>query len=171
MIALLLSCALRFAPIASEFQYWSYSLRFLVLPVKTPEEVTILYMDEKSHKDLKQPWDAAWDRSMHGKLIELLNTRGARSIVFDLLFETSGEIGADSDFISAARKFGRVSVGAQVRTAVLNDGIKSQSIVPPFEELRNVVSWGIVEQAETSGCVPSVNSDTQNKSDKCNSSG
>src|SRR5438477_10876063 len=50
------------------------------------DEAAIVYLDDRSYEELKQPLNAPWDRLLHARLIERLTAAGARAIVFDIAF-------------------------------------------------------------------------------------
>src|SRR5260221_12464398 len=53
--------------------------------IAAPEAV-IVYMDEVSHEKLNQPFNAAWDRTLHSRLIDRLTPPAAPAIVVDIIF-------------------------------------------------------------------------------------
>src|ERR1041385_4306141 len=72
----------------------SYDFPFMaraVLPMFQPpvptNEVVIVYMDDPSHRELKQQWLQPWDRAMHAKLIDVLAAHQAKAVAFDVLFD------------------------------------------------------------------------------------
>ena len=151
LLAFSVGCILRFSPIAEGFQYFSYAFPFLFGHSDPGDEVTILYMDAESHKVLEQPWDSHWDRALHGRLIEELMNKGAKAVVFDILFETPARPETESKFIESIRQHGNVVVGAKYRSRPLNEGMVSHSVVLPYDNLRSVASWGVVELAQENG--------------------
>src|SRR5437016_14560997 len=64
----------------------SYDLLMVARGDVRAEEAAIVYMDERSHDGLHQPYTGAWDRALHARLIDRLRTAGARAIVFDVTF-------------------------------------------------------------------------------------
>src|SRR5213083_2856367 len=70
----------------------SYDLPFLPRPllsrfpalrkffqVSIPSDVVLVELDDDSHVQLGQPYNASWDRAVHARLIERLTTEGARA--------------------------------------------------------------------------------------------
>src|SRR5882672_1508349 len=37
-----------------------------------PTEVTMVYLDDDSHRELKQPYNTSWDRAMYARLLDRL---------------------------------------------------------------------------------------------------
>ncbi|HEY1173361.1 MAG TPA: CHASE2 domain-containing protein [Verrucomicrobiae bacterium] len=69
---------------------WSYDWTTALLSHPAENGVVLVYMDEESHKALAQPPNAPWDRNLHARLIDRLNRAGAKSIVFDIVFDQPG---------------------------------------------------------------------------------
>ena len=69
---------------------WSYDLCYHARPEARISEVAVVYMDDISHTELKQPYDSAWDRALHAKLVSALTQYGAKAIAFDVLFSGPG---------------------------------------------------------------------------------
>jgi adenylate cyclase len=86
------------------------------------DEAVLVYLDEKSHSDLKQRYGAIWDRNLHARLIERLTAAGARAIVYDVLFTdpNPNDPEADQRFADAIKTSGKVVLGAEIRS--LPDG-------------------------------------------------
>jgi adenylate cyclase len=99
---------LRF-PIGGSVTRLSFDLPFVLRSDLSVTNVAIVYMDEVSHEELKQPMMAPWDRSLHARLTEQLTAQGAKAIVFDILFtEPSANAEADAQFARAIKESGRV---------------------------------------------------------------
>src|SRR5687768_2370730 len=64
----------------------SYDLLFAFRADLPVNDVVLVQMDEESHRVLKQPGTAPWDRSVHAAAIERLTMAGAKAIAFDVLF-------------------------------------------------------------------------------------
>lgn len=121
---------------------WLFNLR-RTLPMTN---AFVVYLDEESHSELKQPLNAAWDRALHARLIDRLSKAGARAIVFDIVFLDHGkeETPSDRALIEAAKASGRVVLGANPRPV---EGQAEPGADPPFDALRDAVEdrWGLVE--------------------------
>lgn len=62
-----LSLSLRFASYD-----WAYDLSFLKLRAPAVSEVVMVYVDEASSLDFKQPFNRPWDRAIHARLLDRL---------------------------------------------------------------------------------------------------
>lgn len=132
--------------VGSRLQSASYDWLFTLRPTVPMTNAFVVYLDEESHSELKQPLNAAWDRALHAKLIDRLSKAGARAIVFDIVFldQGRGETPSDRALIDAAKSSGRVVLGANPRPI---DGHVEPGVDPPFDALRDAVDdrWGLVE--------------------------
>jgi len=126
---------------------WSYDLLFALRSTVVPDEVVIVYMDDESHRELKQPWFQKWDRELHARLIDKLKAGGARTIAFDVLFDLpdTNNPSADHRLVEAARSHGKVIMAAKMTSVVVDGQVVMQTPTPPFDELRAVVVWGLAE--------------------------
>ena len=126
---------------------WSYDLLFAFRSDLQPPEVMIVYMDDDSHRALHQPWFQGWDRELHARLIGKLTAAGARAVVFDILFDlpNTNRAAADRLLVEAARASGRVVVAGKIAPIVVDGEIIGRTPTPPFDALRAVTSWGVVE--------------------------
>lgn len=135
---------------------FSYDFPFMVQamlpvfqrPVPT-NEVVIVYMDDYSHKELKElgaPTNAAWNRKIHAQLIDVLRKAEARAIVFDVAFDRPSP--EDSIFIQAAAAVpGRVFLGAYFVTRE-EANVEITGLFKPDPGFRPVTTSGPVEAAE-----------------------
>src|SRR6185436_8708089 len=99
-------------PIGDGVTRVSYDLPFTLRSDILADDVALVYLDEASHNELKQPLTAPWDRSLHAQLVERLTADGARAIVFDILFtHPSTNAAADAQFARAIQQSGRVILG------------------------------------------------------------
>lgn len=142
MIGALLTAALGFTfvffTLGRWFSYASYDLLLFTrgsLPVK---EVAVVYLDERSHKELNQPLNAPWDRGLHAELIDRLTAAGARCIAFDVVFSDAAVNGpaADERLARAIQASGRVILAAD-RIPIGEGGA---TILPPIDLLRNAAA-------------------------------
>jgi CHASE2 domain-containing sensor protein/class 3 adenylate cyclase len=154
----LLGLALLVLPMGQFLTQASYDLPFLARRTAVPEEAVIIYMDDRSHAELNQPRFQAWDRSLHARLIEWLTTAGARAVVFDVLFDepftNTVELAArDQRLIAAARAHGRVALGAKLLPHIVQGEVIGDEPALPFDALRAVVTWGLVEHGDADKAV------------------
>jgi adenylate cyclase len=96
----------------------SYDLLFYPRPPIHPAEVVLVYMDDESHSQLDQPFNAAWDRRLHTRLVDRLAAAGARAIVFDVVFsDPSADPKVDEAFARSLLAAGNVVLAADVTQA------------------------------------------------------
>ena len=92
---------------------WSYDLPFKLRPEVKIDDVTMVYMDDISHGVLNQPYQSAWDRKLHARLLEVLTSYGVRAVAYDVVFQ--GEVDdpeGTAALAQAIRKNGHVVLGA-----------------------------------------------------------
>jgi adenylate cyclase len=113
----------------------SYDLPYAIRPAIQPQEVVIVYLDDDSHQNLNQPYNAPWDRSLHARLLNRLTAEGAKAVVFDIVFSDAGpNPQADEELAKAIRANGKVVLAADsVPTAYGRDGVVGYEIVPPYD--------------------------------------
>lgn len=146
--ATLLAAALGVGLFASHFgdglQRLSYDLPFIWRAKMAAPEVVLIYLDERSALELRQPMDAVWDRTVHTQLLDRLTRDGARAILYDIVFEApSANPQTDADFAAAIRRHGRVVLSAGVEVG-RQMGVGSQSVIPPTLPLREAAAdWGL----------------------------
>lgn len=134
LISTVAGLALYHLPWGNGFENLSYDLLFLTRRSATPEEVTIVYLDEDSHQQLDQKFNRAWDRNLHARLIERLARAGARAIVFDIVFSDPGpEPAADENLAAAIRTNACVVLAADMVPAVPGvDAVAAKQMIPPL---------------------------------------
>lgn len=122
----------------------SYDLPFALRADMAAKDVALIYLDEVSHKELKQPGAAPWDRSLHARLIERLTAAGARAIVFDILFSgPSANPAGDASLEKAIKQSGRVILVADYHHGETEEAAMAQWEELPYEPLLGAAStWG-----------------------------
>ena len=109
VLTALMGAFLLLFPVGGSVTRLSFDLPFALRSDLSVTNAAIVYLDEVSHEELKQPMMAPWDRSLHARLIEQLTAQGARAIVFDILFtEPSANAEADAQLARAIKQSGRV---------------------------------------------------------------
>lgn len=99
--------------IGDPLSHWSFDLPFRIRGPIYPTETALIYMDEQSHKDLNQPYNAPWDRSLHAKLLDILTAEHAKCVVFDIVFSDPGkDPKADEALAKAIKNNGKVILAA-----------------------------------------------------------
>jgi len=69
---------------------WSFGLTVFAQPDISGSRAVIVYIDEDSLKELKQPLNAPMDRTLHAKLLDRLAAEGAKAVVMDIVFSDPG---------------------------------------------------------------------------------
>src|SRR4051812_30609446 len=76
----------------------SYDLLHILRLHRIPaSEAVIVYLDETSYRELKQPQNKPWDRALYAAMIDRLTAAGARAIVMDVVFSDDNPEAAGSD--------------------------------------------------------------------------
>jgi len=75
--------------------------------LEPPPDIVVVAIDELSFSEIARPWP--WPRTLHAELTRALHRGGARTIVFDLLFDVPApEPGDDEAFARAMAEAGNV---------------------------------------------------------------
>ena len=138
----ILGLSLLFSPVGRGLCKWSYDLPFLWRSTQQITNVVVVSIDDGTYTSLNQR-RASFDRSIHRDLINRLNAKGAKLIVFDILFIEPGVQGT-TEFRDAMRACSNVIIGAQsVKTEQF--GVKHRDIIPQQDPLRDdAAAWGLV---------------------------
>jgi adenylate cyclase len=81
-----------------------------------PPEVMVLGIDQESATVFGLHTDPArWPRSLHGRMVEQLARLGARTIVFDMVFDQPGAPEEDESFARAVKRAGNVVLAEFLR--------------------------------------------------------
>ncbi len=132
-------------PLGEPISNLSYQLPFHFRSNIQPEDVTILYMDDESHKYLRQPLRQQWDRSVHARTLERLTQLGAKAVVFDVLFDEPTTEAQDNLLVQAAQRHGNVVFAAMIQADIVGGTVVGAKIKSPFS---NLLRWGVSETAE-----------------------
>lgn len=118
-----------------------------VHPTRPPEEAVVVYLDDFSHEKLEQRYDAPWDRNYHARLLERLKADGAKSVVFDIVFNEPGrDQAADAHFAKAIKDFGKVILAADW-VAPSGGAVGSKTVLPHEPFLEAAANVGVAEMA------------------------
>lgn len=103
------------------------------------EKIIVLYVSDECIQSLGS-WP--WPRSMHAKVVDMLDAAGVKLIIFDIIFRepTKGAPQEDRAFIDSCRKSGKVIFPLMIeKTRILNpDSLELRTeleVLPPFDEL------------------------------------
>jgi adenylate cyclase len=158
-LAALVGLTLFLFPIGNGFQHLSYDSAFLVRPKSAIPDVVLVYLDEASHKELQQPYNAPWDRELHARLLDRLTADHARAVVFDVVFSDPVEsrkavlspdllaqaVQADRQLARAIKANGQVVLGADLAIGNLHETIGGQTITLPADTFRQAAAgYGLV---------------------------
>ena len=130
---------------------WCFDLSLYDLPNIQTGEVVIVYVDEKSHHDLKQPFNKPWDRRIHARLLKRLKDDGAKVVIFDILFTDPGpDPAADLELANALRAHGHVVLAADFSPAgqSVSSGQMTEvtTLTLPEEKLQAAAgTWGLAQ--------------------------
>lgn len=127
--------------ISKSLKYFSYDQPFLTRSLEIPDDIVLVYLDDKSHQDLQQPYNRTWDRRWHTELIKRLTREGARAVVFDIIFAdpSSRDPAIDTAMAKAIEENGRVVLAAELLKSNLGGQNESQLTEPvlphiPFDD-------------------------------------
>jgi adenylate cyclase len=122
----------------------SYDLPFVLRAPLDTHEVVLVYLDELSARQLNQPLDDAWNRALHGALLDRMTNDKARLVFYDIVFDQPRDPAADTAFAASMRRNGRVILGAFLDRKE-RQGVRSESIAAPIRLLRKAAaSWGVL---------------------------
>ena len=136
------------APLTNSSHDWLFAFRGNI-PVTN---AVVIYMDEESHEQLRQPLNAAWDRSLHARLIDRLTQAGAAAVVMDIVFSDPGpSTNADLALAQAIKQNGRVVLAADPKKGADATLVETQEpdVIPPTDLLRDAANdqWGLAQMS------------------------
>jgi len=109
---------------------------------KTPDDIAIVAMDDTSYQLLGLPFDKAWPRELHAKLIQNLKALGAKRVVFDVIFLGEGPSPeADLELREALGSMPTV-IGADTGFSKYGEGddhYALERLLEPFRDFYNAV--------------------------------
>lgn len=124
----------------------SYDLPFVWRANLDTHEITLVYLDEASAKQLHQPIDDVWNRTLHVPLLDRLTNDGARLLLYDIVFDQpSPDPARDEAFAQALQRFGKAVLGGGQETVQPIGGVKQERILAPHRTLRKAAAgWGLM---------------------------
>ena len=128
---------------------WSYDLPFLWRSPLDTREITLVYLDEYSAKQLNQPIDNVWNRALHAPLLDRLTEDGASLVFYDIVFDgPAQDPAADAAFAESIKRNGKVVLGAALDMVDRMGGgqqVSQQRIAAPIPVLRRAAAgWGLL---------------------------
>src|SRR6266853_3320004 len=122
------------SPIGKGLRDWSYDLPFLLRAPKSHNDVVIVGLDDGIYKALDQD-RGSFDRSLHGRLVKRLNEKGAKLIVFDMVFldPLRSNTNGTTQFAAAMLERSNVVLAAQY-LVMLDSGARKQQVLKPTAE-------------------------------------
>jgi adenylate cyclase len=124
----------------------SYDLPFLWRTTLDTHDITLVYLDEYSAKQLNQPLDDVWNRALHVRLLDRLTQGKARLVFYDIVFDAPAlDPAADAAFAESIRKHGKVILGAALDIVERQGSVREERVSAPTKTLRNAAAgYGIV---------------------------
>ncbi len=131
---------------ADALERLSYDLPFLWRSTLHTSEVTIVYLDEFSAKQLGQPLDAVWNRKIHAALLDRLTEDKARLVLYDIVFDAPApDPEEDLLFARAIEANGTVVLGAAFDITQSGGQVQQERISPPIKPFRRAAAgWGVL---------------------------
>jgi adenylate cyclase len=128
--------------------YLSYDALSLIRPTIEITNAVIVAMDEDSYENLKQKPGELWDRTLHARLLDTLFTRGARMVVFDIVFAGPWpDQNADEQLEAALKRSqGKVILAeTQLQFEEIGEIGGSRENLRPLERFSAVAPVGVAE--------------------------
>src|SRR5713101_2649646 len=95
----------------------SYVFPFLWRSTLDTHEITLVYLDESSAKQLNQPLDDVWNRALHVHLLDRLTQEKAGLVFYDIVFDAPApDPAADAAFAESMGRRGKVIIGAALES-------------------------------------------------------
>ena len=117
-----------------------------------PDEVVLIAMNESSYQVLGIPYNQAWPRALHARLLEKLRAAGVKRVVFDVLFlGAGGNPEADQNLAQAFSQVPTV-IGADEGKLDTQYGSTFELLLP-YEKFREHADIGLVALPEEEGYV------------------
>jgi adenylate cyclase len=124
----------------------SYDLPFLWRATLDTHEITLVYLDDDSAKQLNQPLDDVWNRGLHTQLLNRLTNDKARLAFYDVVFDAPSRDAASDDALAESiRRHGRVVLGGALEIVQPTNGVSQERVLPPIKPLRKAAAgWGLL---------------------------
>jgi len=124
----------------------SYDLPFLWRSTLDTHEVTLVYLDESSAKQLNQQLDDVWNRELHVRLLDRLTQEKARLVFYDIVSDAPApDPAADAALAESIRRHGKVILGAAPGIVEHFGSVREERVSAPTKVLRKAAAgYGIV---------------------------
>ncbi len=124
----------------------SYDLPFIWRTTLDTHEITLVYLDEYSAKQLNQPLDDVWNRALHVRLLDRLTQEKARLVFYDIVFDAPApDPAADAAFAESIRTNGKVVLGAALDIVDRLGSVRQERVSAPAKVLRKAAAgYGIL---------------------------
>jgi len=124
----------------------SYDLPFLWRTTLDTHDITLVYLDEYSAKQLNQPLEDVWNRALHVRLLDRLTQEKARLVFYDIVFDAPApDPAADAAFAESIRRHGKVVLGAALDIVERLGSVREERVSAPTKPLRKAAAgYGIV---------------------------
>jgi adenylate cyclase len=124
----------------------SYDLPFLWRTTLDTREITLVYLDEYSAKQLNQPLDDVWNRALHVRLLDRLTQEKAQLVFYDIVFDAPApDPAADAAFAQSIQRNGKVVLGAALDIVDRLGSVREERVAAPTKLLRKAaVGYGIL---------------------------
>ncbi len=130
---------------AEPLKRMSYDLPFPWRATLDTHEVVLVYLDEVSAKQLNQPIDDIWNRSLHIQLLERLNKEGARLVFYDIVFDTPTDASSDEAFATALQSFHNAVLGGGLDVGQADTRVRQERVLAPLKIFRKAAAgWGLL---------------------------
>ena len=131
---------------AESFKRLSYDLPFLWRAPLDTHEITLIYLDDESAKELGQTLGDSWNRPLHTRLLDRLTQEKARLVLYDIIFDApAADPKVDADFENAIRRNGKVILGGGLEILERVSGVREERVLPPTKPLRKAAAgWGLL---------------------------
>jgi CHASE2 domain-containing sensor protein len=129
----------------NEIVLLSYDLLFLpgLHRSTPPDEVVVVYIDDRSYQHFGQTSVPTWDRNLHAQLVDRMTRDRARVVAFDIVFLEPGTQSANANFARAIRENGKVVLAASLDARTRGQILARSPKLPLSEFLDAAAGWGV----------------------------
>ena len=161
IVLLALFCALLQMQISSSS--WGAKIEPLALdlwfqqrgPIKPPDDIVIVSMDESSYRVLGVPLSSAWPRELHAQLLIKLKELGVKRVVMDILFLDAGPNAEADRRLAEALKLSPTVIGVDAAMREEVSAVGRYTLEDVYEPLEifaeNVESLGLARLPDDFG--------------------